>query len=105
MTASAAIALLASAGCGGGAAKRLASTGESVTSTIAKRMHIEAAGVGETRFPEPESAYGFRYDGLKLLFHSGGRYFIIPASWTPSGGTTIVLRDDDSLRPEFVHSE
>ncbi|MGI8776550.1 MAG: hypothetical protein ACR2LJ_04005 [Acidimicrobiales bacterium] len=69
-----------------------------------KRLHIEAPGVGETRFPEPESAYGFRYDGLKLLFHSDGRYFLVPASWTPSGGTTIVLRDDDSLRLEFVRS-
>ncbi len=70
----------------------------------AKRLHIDAPGVDETSFPEPESAYAFRYRGLKLLFHAGGRYFLIPASWSPSGGTTIVLDDDDTLRLEFVRA-
>lgn len=70
----------------------------------AKRLHIEAPGVDETSFPEPESAYGFRYRGLKLLFHAGGRYFLVPASWSLSGGTTIVLDDDETVRLEFVRS-
>lgn len=68
----------------------------------AKGLHIAAPGVQETRFPEPESAFGFRYDGLKLLFHSGGTYFLVPESWSTSNGTTVVLRQDDSLRLEFV---
>ncbi|MDQ6613243.1 MAG: hypothetical protein M3083_00360 [Actinomycetota bacterium] len=68
-----------------------------------KRLQIAATGVHETKFPEPDSAYGFRYDGLKLLFHSNGRYFLIPEMWSPSDGTTIVLRDNDSMRLEFLH--
>ncbi len=70
----------------------------------AKRLHIEAPGVEETGFSEPDSAYAFRYRGLKLLFHSGGRYFLVPESWSASGGRTIVLDDDDSVRLEFVRS-
>ncbi|HWC11244.1 MAG TPA: hypothetical protein VG455_08480 [Acidimicrobiales bacterium] len=70
----------------------------------ARRLHIEAPGVEETGFAEPDSAYAFRYRGLKLLFHSGGRYFLVPESWSLSGGRTIVLHDDDSVRLEFVRS-
>lgn len=68
----------------------------------AQRLHIGGVGVDERAFPEPESAYRFRYDGLKLLFHSNGRYFLVPASWSLSDGTTIVLRETDDVRLEFV---
>jgi hypothetical protein len=69
-----------------------------------KRLHIDATGVVETRFPEPESAYGFRYTGLKLLFRSNGRYFLVPDGWSIDGGTTVVLRDSENLRLEFVRT-
>ncbi len=70
-----------------------------------KSLDIAADGVVETKFEEPESAYRFRYDGLKLLFHSNGRFFLVPESWTKDGGATVVLPDDDkSMRVEFVHS-
>lgn len=68
----------------------------------AKGLHITAPGVQETTFPEPESAFGFRYEGLKLLFHSGGTYFLVPESWSTNNGTTVVLRQNDSLRLEFI---
>lgn len=69
-----------------------------------KRLQIDTGEVTETRFSEPESAYGFRYAGLKLLFRSNGRYFLVPDSWSVDGGTTIVLRDNEDLRLEFVRS-
>jgi len=69
-----------------------------------KRLHIDTADVVETRFPEPESAYGFRYTGLKLLFRSNGRYFLVPDSWSVDHGTTIVLRDTENIRLEFSRS-
>jgi hypothetical protein len=69
-----------------------------------KRLHIEAAGVTETAFAEPDSAYGFRYSGLKLLFRSGGKYFLVPASWTPDHGVNIVLPDVESMRIEFIRT-
>ena len=67
----------------------------------AKRLHIAAPGV-EEELLDPESAYAFRYEGLKLLFHSNARYFLLPASWSLSNGLTVVLIENDSLRLEFV---
>ncbi len=67
-----------------------------------KRLQIDEPGVTETRFGDPDSAYGFRYDGLKLLLRSKSRFFLVPASWTVDGGTTIVLPETDSIRLEFV---
>ena len=67
-----------------------------------KGLQIDEPGVTETRFDEPDSAYGFRYDGLKLLLRSKSRYFLVPASWSVDGGTTIVLTEEPSLRLEFV---
>lgn len=68
----------------------------------AKRLHLGAPGVVETAFREPDSAYAFRYTGMKLLFRSDGKYFLVPESWSVDGGTTIVLRDSDNLRLEFI---
>ena len=67
----------------------------------AQRLHIAAPGV-EEQLLNPDSAYAFRYEGLKLLFHSNAKYFLLPASWSLSNGVTVVLTDDDGLRLEFV---
>jgi hypothetical protein len=69
----------------------------------AKRLHIAAPGV-EEKLLGAESAYAFRYEGLKLLFHSNARYFLLPASWSLSDGVTVVLSETDSLRLEFVRA-
>jgi len=67
-----------------------------------KRLQIDAAGVVEKAYSEPDSAYAFRYSGLKLLFRSNGRYFLVPESWSLDGGATIVLPDSETLRLEFI---
>lgn len=67
-----------------------------------KRLHIEQPGVTETRFDEPDAAYRFRYEGLRLLLRSNSRFFLVPASWSVDGGTTIVLPESESVRLEFV---
>jgi hypothetical protein len=36
-----------------------------------------------------------------LMAHSGGHYFLVPASWTPSSGALVVLSDKDPVRLEF----
>ena len=58
--------------------------------------------VAETRFPDPESAYHYRYDGLRLLDHASGKYFLIPDRWTREQPRLIELRDDGSVRMEFT---
>lgn len=40
----------------------------------------------------------YRYDGLRLLTVSGGRYFFLHDGWTVAEGRVVVLPDDDSVR-------
>lgn len=53
---------------------------------------------------EESSEYAFRYEGLRLLIRSNGRFFLLPTGWSTSGGVTIALRDREGLRVEFVRS-
>lgn len=63
-------------------------------------LHLDAPGVTETVLGGPAPVY--RYQGLKLLIRSGGKFFLLPAGWTPLDGETIVLSDRDDLRLEFM---
>jgi hypothetical protein len=58
--------------------------------------------IDETRFPESDSAYRYRYRGLRLLDHAGGKYFLIPDGWTQERARLIVVRDDAATRVEFT---
>ena len=58
--------------------------------------------VTETRFAEPDSADRYRYDGLRLLDHASGKYFLIPDQWTRERPRLIVIRDDSTVRMEFT---
>lgn len=50
---------------------------------------------------DPDSAYTFRYTGLRLFLRSSDKYFLLPEGWTHGDGVAIVLRDDDDTRFEF----
>ena len=67
-----------------------------------QRLHLTAPGVTEEKLPSQESAYKYRYRGLRLLDHTGGKYFLISDGWTGHDGVVVVLPDDDKLRLEFV---
>ena len=57
----------------------------------------------ETELPGPDAAYRYRYSGLKLVVRSGGKWFLLPASWTPGNrGAALLLSDTDELRVEFT---
>jgi hypothetical protein len=75
----------------------------SVTIFSPKKLQLTMPGVVETRFADPSSAYGFRYDGLRLLLHSGGNYFLLHDGWNREQGRVIVIADDSALRLEFSH--
>jgi hypothetical protein len=64
-------------------------------------LSMSAPGVRETRCEGPESAFRYRYDGLKLVIRSGDQYFLLPATWRPDGGTAFLIPRDSSLRLEF----
>jgi hypothetical protein len=66
----------------------------------AKPLGIGSAAVREVSVGTADAAL-YRYDGLRLLVLSGGRYFFLHDGWTPQTGTVIVLPDDNSVRIEF----
>jgi hypothetical protein len=66
----------------------------------AQSLSLHALGVREIRCQDPQAAYRFRYDGLKLVLQSGGQYLFLPADWT-SDRVAIVIPRTDSVRLEF----
>lgn len=67
-----------------------------------RSLSLAAPGVHEVRCRDPQAAYRFRYDGLKLVMQSGGQYLLLPETWSRTNGVAIVLPRTDSLRLEFV---
>jgi hypothetical protein len=67
-------------------------------------LHLGGPGVLWATIEDDQSAYRFRYRGLKLLVRAAGKYFLLPSGWTPTenGGAAIVLPDDGDLRFEFT---
>lgn len=70
-----------------------------------QRLFLDGPGVDEDPLPGPEAdgALQYRYEGLRLLEHTGGRYFLVSDGWTPTYGVVFVLEaDDDTIRLDFV---
>jgi hypothetical protein len=69
----------------------------------ADRLFLQGPGVVETELPaDPRAGYHYRYDGLRLLIESHGRFFLLPVGWTPGRTQTIVLDQNDKIRVEFT---
>jgi hypothetical protein len=67
------------------------------------RLHIEAPGVVETTLEGVDSAYRYRYTGLRSLLRSGGNYFLLPALWSyTNDGVTVILPETTSIRLQFA---
>jgi hypothetical protein len=74
-----------------------------VTVYSAQRLHLGGPAVREVELAGPEGAYRFRTSGLKLVIRSGGKWFLLPAGWTPDRpGAAILLPDRDDLRVELA---
>jgi hypothetical protein len=67
-----------------------------------RSLSLAARGVRQVRCHDPEAAYRFRYDGLKLVLQSGDQYLFLPAAWSPADGVAILMPKSDSLRLELV---
>ena len=66
------------------------------------RLNLTAAGVTEVRCAgDPELAYGFRYDGLTLLWQTDDELVLVPRSWTRADGVTVVIPRGSGVRLEF----
>ncbi|MGH3825216.1 MAG: hypothetical protein ACRDRA_20615 [Pseudonocardiaceae bacterium] len=67
-----------------------------------RALNLSAPGVRDTICADPESAYRYRYDGLKLILQSGDQYLFLPEGWTPNGGSALVMPRTDALRLDFA---
>jgi hypothetical protein len=77
------------------------STHPDVVAYSEKRLSLQAPGVREVTCQDPDAAYRFRYDGLKLTLQSGNQYLLLPAGWTHDNGAAILLPRSDKVRLEF----
>lgn len=73
-----------------------------VTVYSEKGLGLSAAGVREVTCQAPEAAYGYRYDGLKLVLEAGDQYFFLPADWNPTDGVAFVIPRGDTVRLEYT---
>ncbi|WP_153392637.1 hypothetical protein [Ornithinicoccus halotolerans] len=67
-------------------------------------LHLEGPGVTEQRVgDEAGEEPAYRYGGLRLLDHSGGRYFLVSDGWSREHGVVLVLpTEDPGVQVQFV---
>jgi hypothetical protein len=66
-----------------------------------KRLSLQAPGIQEVTCQDPDAAYRFRYDGLKLTLQAGNQYLLVPAGWTYRDGASILIPRSHKVRLEF----
>jgi hypothetical protein len=66
-----------------------------------RSQSLDVAGVTEVRCADPEAAYRFRYDGLRLVRQAGNQYLLVAATWTRDTGTAVLIPRGSGVRLEF----
>lgn len=77
-------------------------TSPSVVLYSNRSLNLNLPGVHQTHCHDQQSAYPFRYDGLKLILRSGNQYLFLPQTWKPTNGTAVLLPQSDTIRLEFT---
>jgi hypothetical protein len=72
-----------------------------VTIYSPKSLDINVPGVIETKLHNADSAYRYRYDGLRLVQRSGDRYLLMSEQADAQTSRIIVLRETETIRMEF----
>ncbi|MEV4182175.1 hypothetical protein AB0J28_12130 [Streptosporangium canum] len=67
------------------------------------RLYISGHGVDMEKLSDSD-AFIFRYKGLRLLKHAGGRWFLLPAKWRHDNGAAVILLPDsrNDIRVELA---
>jgi hypothetical protein len=60
------------------------------------RLQITGPGVSIERLDPTNAAFAVRYNGLRTLVHTNGRWFLLPAGWNHDNGATVILLPDSS---------
>ena len=64
-------------------------------------LSLAVPGVTEVRCSNPDAAYRFRYDGLRLVREAGDQYLLLPATWERATGTAVLIPRSGTIRLEF----
>jgi hypothetical protein len=64
----------------------------------AEDLHLPVSAYNVTSLGGADTAYHFRYDGLRPLVYAQGRWFLLPVTWTPDNGETVIVLEDDPSR-------
>src|SRR4051812_12564889 len=64
-------------------------------------LSLAVPGVTEVRCADPDAAYRFRYDGLRLVRQAGNQYLLLPATWDRATGTAVLIPRSGIIRLEF----
>lgn len=64
-------------------------------------LSLAVPGVTEVRCSDPDAAYRFRYDGLRLVRQAGNQYLLLPATWDRENGTAVLIPRSATVRLEF----
>jgi hypothetical protein len=67
-------------------------------------LSLDVPGVTEVRCADPDAAYRFRYDGLRLVRQAGNQYLLLPATWDRTTGTAVLIPRSATVRLEFRSS-
>jgi catechol 2,3-dioxygenase-like lactoylglutathione lyase family enzyme len=65
-------------------------------------LSLAVPGVTEVRCADPEAAFRFRYDGLRLVRQAGNQYLFLSATWTREDGVAVLIPRSGSVRLEFA---
>ena len=64
-------------------------------------LSLAVPGVTEVRCSDPDAAFRFRYDGLRLVRQAGDQYLLLPATWDRATGTAVLIPRSGTIRLEF----
>jgi hypothetical protein len=64
-------------------------------------LSVTAEGITEVRCADPDAAYRFRYDGMRLVRQAGDQYLLVAATWTRDTGTAVLIPRGSGVRLEF----
>ncbi|MCW2576721.1 MAG: hypothetical protein JWR66_2751 [Modestobacter sp.] len=67
-----------------------------------RSLSLVVPGVTEVRCADPDAAYRFRYDGLRLVRRAGDQYLLLPATWNRDTGVAVLISRGAGIRLEFA---
>jgi hypothetical protein len=67
-----------------------------------QNLSLNAPGIVQTRCHDVKAAYGFRYDGLRLMMRASDQYLLVPEGWGRESAVAILLPRTDAIRMEFT---